>query len=55
MRVMAVIEEAPVVERLLRHPGCWNPRPPGEAPPGEDAWPINGQIALTYCPLPDIA
>jgi len=52
---MAVIEEAPVVERLLRHPGCWNPRPPGEALPGEDAWPINGQIALTYCPLPDIA
>ena len=49
-RVMAVIEEAPVVERILRHLGGWNPRRPGQAPPGEDAWPINGQI-----PLPDIA
>lgn len=56
MRVMAVIKEAPLVERIRRHLRCWHPRPPSQAPPADrDAWPVNGQIPLTYCPLPDMA
>ena len=42
LRVMAVIEAAPVVERILRHVGRWSPRPHGQAPPLDDAWPVNG-------------
>ena len=28
MRFLAVIEEAPVIERILRHVRVWNPTPP---------------------------
>ena len=54
MRVIAVIEEAPVIERILRHVGVWEPTPPLRAPP-EEAWPTGSQIPLTYHPVPDIA
>jgi hypothetical protein len=55
MRIVAVIEEKLVIERILRHIGAWAPRPPSQAPPEHDDWPQNGQIPLTYHPLPDIA
>ncbi len=55
MSFLSVIEEPLVIERILRHLGLWAPRPPSQAPPGNDDWPVNGQIPLTYEPLPAIA
>jgi len=55
MRFLSVIEEPLVIERILRHLGLWSPRPPGQAPPEVDSRPVNGQIPLTYEPLPAIA
>ena len=55
MRFLSVIEEPLVIERILRHLGLWDPRPPGQGPPDDDDWPVNGQIPLTYEPLPAIA
>lgn len=56
MRVMALIEDPPVIEKLLKHLHLWDPRPPGPAPPAVDlGWPRHSQIPLTYAPLPDIA
>ena len=47
MRMLSVIEEAAVIERILTHLGDWDPRPPSQAPlPGVD-WPPAGQIPLT--------
>jgi hypothetical protein len=42
MRFLAVIEEAPVIERILRHIGVWDPSPPLRAPPDEDDWRVIG-------------
>jgi len=55
LSVIEVIEEPPVVERILRHLGLWDPRPPSQGPPEDDHWPVNSQIPLTYAPLPAIA
>jgi hypothetical protein len=55
MRFLAVIEAPLVIERILRHLGLWDPRPPSQGPPDDDDWPVNGQIPLTYEPLPAIA
>jgi len=55
MRFLAVIEETEVIEHILRHLGLWDPRPPGQTPPGDDDRPVNGQIPLTYEPLSAIA
>jgi len=56
MRLMALIEDEPVIEKILKHLHLWNPSPPSQAPPTEDIdWPSNSQIPLTYAPLPDIA
>ena len=55
MRFLAVIEEALVIERILRHVGAWDPTPPLRAPPIEEDWPDNSQIPLTYHAVPDIA
>ena len=55
MRFLAVIEEAPVIERILRHVGAWDPFAPLRAPPDEEDWPDHSQIPLTYHPVPDIA
>ena len=41
MRFLAVIEETPVIERILRHVGVWNPTPPLRALPVEENWPDN--------------
>ena len=55
MRFVAVIEEAPIIERILRHVGAWDPLPPMRSPPLEDDWPEQSQILLTYHPVSDIA
>jgi hypothetical protein len=55
MRFLAVIEAPLVIERILRHLGLWDPRPPSQGPPEDDDWPVNGQIPLTYEPVPAIA
>jgi len=36
MQFLAIIDEAPVFERNLRHIGAWDPFPPLKAPPDED-------------------
>ncbi|MFQ5659445.1 MAG: hypothetical protein ACE5GZ_03405 [Gammaproteobacteria bacterium] len=65
MRIMALIEDPPVVERLWKHLRLRDPRPTGhaclhathrQAPPTEDlGWPENSQIPLTYAAVPDSA
>ena len=57
MRLMALIEDEPVIEKILSHLHLWDPRPTSKTPPTEDIdWPHNSQIPLTYAPyriLPD--
>lgn len=55
MQLIAVIEEAPVIERILRHVGAWDPSPPLPAPPDEDDRPDDSQIPLTSHPVPGVA
>jgi hypothetical protein len=55
MRLIALIEQAPVIEQILRHIGAWDPHPPMRAPPEEADWPQGAQIPLTHEPLPPIA
>ena len=56
MRLMALIEDSPVLEKILKHLNRWDPCPPSQAPPTEDGdWPHHSQIPLTYAPLQDIA
>jgi hypothetical protein len=56
MRMMALIEDPPVIEKILKHLHLWDPRPPGLDPPAGDlGWPDHRQIPITYGPLPDIA
>jgi len=51
MRVIALIEDSAVIERILSWLGLWGPLPAcGPSPPGERAPP-----PLTYHPVPDIA
>ncbi|MAF99633.1 MAG: hypothetical protein CL388_00265 [Acidiferrobacteraceae bacterium] len=55
MRFLAVIEDAPVIERILGQTGGWNLSPPPRAPLAEQKWPKGCQIPLNYNPVPDIA
>ena len=55
MRFVAVIEEAPVIERILRHVRAWDPTQPLRGPLVESDWPPQSQIPLTYHPVPDMA
>jgi hypothetical protein len=51
MRVIALIEDPAVIERILFWLGLRQPRPAcGPSPPGERAI-----LPLTYHPVPDIA
>jgi hypothetical protein len=51
MRVIALIEDPAVIERILSWLGLWQPPPAcGPSPPGERA-----TLPLTYHPVPDIA
>jgi len=51
MRVISLIEDPAVIERILSWLGLWDPRPAcGPSPPGERA-----SLPLAYHPVPDIA
>jgi hypothetical protein len=51
MRVIALIEDPAVIERILSWLGLWHPLPAcGPSPPAERA-----SLLLTYHPVPDIA
>jgi hypothetical protein len=51
MRVIALIEDPLVIERILTWLGLWQPLPTsGPSPPGKP-----GSLPLTYHPLPDIS
>ena len=61
MHVIALIDDATIIRRILEHLGCWAPRQAREyqrAPPREDKG-NDGQTPpaqeLTYHPVPDIA
>jgi hypothetical protein len=57
MRVIALIEDADVIRRILRHMGFWAPEPVPKrdrSPPATDP-PAASLDILTYHPVPDIA
>jgi len=51
MRVIALIEDTAVIERILSWLGLWEPRRPGGPSPPADS----PSLPLTYHPVPDIA
>ena len=56
MRLMALIEDEPVIEKILKHLHLWDPCTQIQAPPTADIdWPSNSQLPLTYAPLPALA
>jgi len=56
MRIIALIDDAGVIERILRHLSVRNPQPETCSPAGPDPpWPNGETIPLTYHPVPDIA
>ena len=55
MQLMALIEDEPIIEKILKYLHLWEPRPPSQAPPTEDNdRPSIIQIPLTYVLIPDI-
>ena len=56
MRLIAVIDDATVIRKILTHLRLWNPHPKEPDHPARDPpWPANTTIPLTYHPVPDIA
>ena len=56
MRVIALIEDAEVIRRILEHLALWAPLPAERSPPLDPAsWPTYASLPLTYHPVPDIA
>ena len=56
MRILALIDDPPVVRRILKHLGLWQPQAMERSPPvPPEAWPLNTVLPLTYHPVPDIA
>ena len=61
MHVIALIDDAPVIRRILEHPGRWAPRqvPQNQrAPPGDGKGIDASKPTVrewTYHPVPDIA
>jgi hypothetical protein len=56
MRVIARIDDAAVVRRILEHWRRWAPDPAARGPPVQTPeWPANAVIPLTYHHVPDIA
>ena len=56
MRIIALIDDPPVVRRILEHLGLWQPQAMERSPPvPSDAWPPNSVLPMTYHPVPDIA
>jgi hypothetical protein len=56
MRVIALIENPGVIQRILEHLGLWAPLATERSPPRVAAtWPRHANLPLTYHPVPDIA
>ncbi len=56
MRIIALIDDADVIERILRHLNVWEPPPDPVIPKGPDPpWPHGETLPLTYHPVPDSA
>ena len=56
MRIMALIDDIDVIERILKHLNVWDPQPKTISPAGPDPpWPQGETIPLTYHAVPDIA
>jgi hypothetical protein len=58
MRVIALIDNAEVIRRILEHLGRWAPRPKQRAPPQRAtgyAAPKQSTCELTRHPVPEIA
>jgi hypothetical protein len=56
MRVIALIDDAGVIERILKHLDAWDPQPDTLTPAGPDPPVPEGEtLPLTYHPVPDIA
>jgi hypothetical protein len=58
MQVIALIDDAEVIRRILEHLGCWAPREVQRnqrAPPRNGKGPKSPARELTYHPVPDIA
>ncbi len=57
MRIIALIDDPPVVRRFLEHLGLWQPEAMERSPPlPSEAWPVNSVLPMTYHhPVPDIA
>ena len=56
MRVIAVIDQRVVIEKILRHLGQWNGTPPlapARAPPDADAGPWTREPCDDVAPMPD--
>lgn len=56
MRIIALIDNADVIEQILKHLSVWDPPPaPRDASGPDPPWPKDEIIPLTYHPVPDIA
>lgn len=56
MRLIAVIDEATVIQNILKHLRLWKPTSDKPEQPARDPpWPDGETIPLTYHPVPDIA
>ena len=56
MRIIALIDQAEVIERILRHLKLWIPAPVTRSAAGPDPpLPQGETLSLTYHPVPDIA
>ena len=56
MRIIALIDDADVIERILKHLKVWGPKPEPRSSAGPDPpLPKSETLPLTYQPLPDIA
>ena len=56
MRIIAPIDDPPVVRRILKHLGLWQPEASERSPPvPSEAWPVNSVLPMTHHPVPDIA
>ena len=56
MRIIAVIDDAVIIRKILQHLQRWDPIPDKPEQPARDPpWPGGETIPLTYHPVPDIA
>lgn len=56
LRIIALIDDGDVIERILRHLNVWHPAPETITATGPDPpLPEGETLPLTYHPVPDIA